>query len=203
MKNSILLLFIIVSALSCTTADKDYSTKIENERIAKDSSFLVLAKSPLNQVQIERFAGLEYFPVDVAYKVSARLIPHDTVEVVKMKTSTDRLPDYRIYGQIHFSLQGHDYELTAFQNLNLSNDSTLKNLLFVPFTDKNSNLTTYGGGRYLDIPLPKTETFLLDFNQAYNPYCAYNHRWSCVIPPSQNSLDVAINAGEKSFSDIQ
>jgi uncharacterized protein (DUF1684 family) len=203
MKNTIYLLLILFIATACNSAKKQYVRTLENERIAKDSSFLDIGKSPLNQIQIERFKGLEYFPINLEYRVLAQLEPNESVEVVKMRTSTDRLPDYRNYGRIRFTLHGKEHQLTAFQNLNLSTDSSLKDLLFVPFTDHNSNTLTYGGGRYLDIPLPKSDTFELDFNRAYNPYCAYNHRWSCVIPPIQNALNVVIDAGEKSFSDIQ
>lgn len=185
--------------ISCQTTDHSYFLSIQKERQVKDSLFAIAEESPLNTEQIEDFQGLNYFPIDEKYRVTAKLIIFDSGAIVQMQTSTDRLPDYRKYAKVVFSLDGSEHELIAYQNLAHQDDSLYKNLLFLPFTDNNSTILTYGGGRYIDFAIPDSDLFILDFNRAYNPYCAYNHRWSCVIPPRENSLNIPINAGEKNY----
>lgn len=182
--------------------NRDYITSIMEERAQKDSLFLIESKSPLGAEQINDFKGLKYFPVNLKYKLPVRIEKIDSGSIIKMQTSTDRLPDYKIYAYVYFEIDGIQHRLTAFQNMAHQSDSVYNNLLFLPFTDNNSTILTYGGGRYIDIEIPEGENFSLDFNKAYNPYCAYNHRWSCVIPPRENSLNVAINAGEKNYKDL-
>lgn len=201
MKNLFLFLLIALTIASCQSFD-DYSAKIETERITKDSSFRIADISPLNAKQIEAFSGLVYFPINEEFLVEARLEPINTEDIIQMKTSTDRLPNYKVYGYVYFLFEGEEHRLTAYQNVDHQEDSLYRDFLFVPFTDNNSTILTYGGGRYLDFKIPNTNTFYLDFNKAYNPYCAYNHRWSCVIPPQENSLQIAIDAGEKIYPDI-
>jgi uncharacterized protein (DUF1684 family) len=196
-----LLSIIVFLFVGCSRLQENYILKIEQERQTKDSLFLIAAESPLSKDQIMEFEGLKYFPVDSKYKVKARLQVLDSLSIVQLLTSTDRLPEYRIYGYIYFDLEGKSHKLTAFKSEELQNDTLYSELLFLPFNDNNSSNLTYGGGRYLDFSIPITDTFVLDFNRAYNPYCAYNHKWSCVIPPRENSLQIAINAGEKNYKD--
>lgn len=191
-----------VAMISCQSFE-DHKQEIEAERIKKDSSFMIADQSPLSAAQIEVFQGLVYFPIDQKYLVEARLEYQDTGNIIQMRTSTDRLPNYKVYGYVYFSLDGQEHRLTVYQSIDHQKDSLYKAFLFLPFTDNNSTVLTYGGGRYIDFKIPNTDTFLLDFNKAYNPYCAYNHRWSCVIPPRENSLKIAIDAGEKKYPDVQ
>lgn len=194
--------FLFLASLflfSCQFLQNEYVKSIETERYKKDSLFLQESESPLSFDQIKEFKGLKYFPINEKFKVKARLVQFDSGEVIKLKTSTDRLPDYKRYGYVYFKIDDKELKLTAFQNMAHQSDSLYKNLLFLPFTDNNSTILTYGGGRYIDFEIPEGETFILDFNKAYNPYCAYNHKWSCVIPPRENSLNIAIDAGEKNY----
>jgi len=192
--------FLLMSFASCSLFVNKYVEKIEAERLSKDSSFLIEKDSPLDSEQILEFNGLNYFPIDEAYVVNARIEVLSGDQIIQLKTSTDRLPDYKVYAYVHFKLHGQTYRLTAYQSISLQTDSVYKDYLFLPFTDNNSNISTYGGGRYIDFQIPKTDTFILDFNKSYNPYCAYNHRWSCVIPPRENRLEIPINAGEKLYT---
>lgn len=201
MKNLLLLLLVSISMASCQSFD-DYAKEIVAERIKKDSSFLIADKSPLSVEQIEVFNGLVYFPIDKKYLLKARLEHLEAGDIIQLKTSTDRLPNYKIYGYVYFTLDEVEHRLTAYQNLDHQKDSVYKDFLFLPFTDNNSTVLTYGGGRYIDFEIPSTDAFLLDFNKSYNPYCAYNHRWSCVIPPRENSLDIAIDVGEMKYPDV-
>lgn len=112
-----------------------------------------------------------------------------------MKTTTDRLPEYVKYGELHFQYQGQPYVLSVFRNLELSRKAGFENYLFIPFNDSTNGFETYGGGRYLDFRIPDSSQVTLDFNLCYHPYCAYNHHYSCPIPPPENKLPFHVRAG--------
>ncbi len=116
-----------------------------------------------------------------------------------MKTSTTRTPTYRIYGYLNFTLNDTNCKLIAYQNISYKNSIDYGNELFVPFKDLTNTITTYGAGRYLDIKIPTSNKLVLDFNEAYNPYCAYSHRWSCPLVPIDNHLNLHVLAGEKKY----
>ncbi|MCS6885423.1 MAG: DUF1684 domain-containing protein [Acidobacteriota bacterium] len=166
---------------------------IEALRREKDRSFLQDEDSPLPAEERHSFKGLKYYPLDTAYTVKARLNKYPSPETVKMLTSTGEQREYLRYGYFEFVLSGTECRLDVFKQPG-------SNLLFIPFRDVTSGKETYGAGRYLDLQESTTDDlYILDFNLAYNPYCAYNSRYSCPIPPPQNTLKVAIRAGEKSY----
>src|SRR5690554_98256 len=154
-------------------------------------------KSPLIKEDLDVFKSLDFFKPNKKYVVKAIFIrtPHENP--FEMSTCTDRKPVYVKYGEVHFTIDGKKLTLDVFQNVEMSRMPLYKNSLFLPFTDLTSGVTTYGGGRYLDLTIPETDVMYIDFNQAYNPYCAYNYKYSCPIPPPQNDLNVEINAGVK------
>jgi uncharacterized protein (DUF1684 family) len=116
-----------------------------------------------------------------------------------MKTTTDRLPEYSLYGKIEFKIKGKKLLLNVYQNVDLLKNPAFQKYLFIPFNDATNGLTTYDGGRFLDAEIPEGNSMVVDFNLAYNPYCAYNHKYSCPIPPEDNRLDIKIEAGEKKW----
>lgn len=142
-----------------------------------------------------------FFPVNEKYAINARFeeISDSTVEV--MKTSGIKLKDYLRYGYLYFVIDQKPYKLTLYQSLALKNKEGFEDYLFLPFTDATSGEQCYGGGRYIDFKMADivNNLLLLDFNKAYNPYCAYTTGYNCPIPPRENNLPVAINAGEKIF----
>lgn len=150
----------------------------------------------LNEDEIEHFEGLNYFEFDARYQIKTRFKKRIGKEF-EMSTSTDRKPKYRRYGIVIFKLNGKKCRLEVFQNIDLKEKVEFKDYLFIPFRDLTSTKSTYGGGRYLDVTKIKGKYMLLDFNLAYNPYCAYSYRYSCPIPPDANTLKIEINAGEK------
>ena len=156
-------------------------------------------KSPLTDEDFQTFQNLDFFPIDLKYIVKTSFIKNDFPVPFEMATSTDRKPLYQKYGSLYFKVDGVKCELPVYQNVSAMQKEEYKNYLFVPFTDKTNGKESYGGGRYLDLELPLDAEVILDFNQAYNPYCAYNHKYSCVIPPKENDLKVAIKAGVKAF----
>ena len=119
-----------------------------------------------------------------------------------MATTTDRKPLYKEFGILKFTLNRKNHELTIYQSQDDSKDEKYKNYLFLPFTDDTSGNESYGGGRYMDVmttDIKKDNTILLNFNNTYNPYCAYNDKYSCPLTPKKNHLNIEINAGVKTF----
>jgi hypothetical protein len=110
-----------------------------------------------------------------------------------MKTSTTRLSNERVFGILSFTIKGFDYSLKVYQ----SESSVLESsdYLFLPYLDATNGITTYGGGRYLDLKIPEGDSIWLDFNKSYNPYCVYNERYSCPIVPRENLLPIKVDAG--------
>ncbi len=155
--------------------------------------------SPLPPEAVPDFKGLEFFTPDKKYVVKAQFVRNPDPRPVEFSTSTDRKPKYIKYGSFRFKLEGKDCELSAYQGLEEPEDPAYKDMLFIPFTDKTTGVESYGGGRYLDIKIPEKDSVTLNFNLCYNPYCAYDHRWSCVIPPEENDLPVAVYAGVKAY----
>jgi len=157
-------------------------------RIEKDSFFADHPQSPLTHEQKQGFQGLEYFPEapELRFELAVEVLPERSV--VEMQTSTGDVQTYIRYGKIRFSVDGREAELTIYAN---------ENGFFLPFVDNLAGVETYPAGRYLEPEVLPDGKFLVDFNLAYNPYCAYNDLWSCPLTPFENRLKVPIRAGEK------
>jgi uncharacterized protein (DUF1684 family) len=157
-------------------------------------------KSILEERDLPNFKGLDFYPVTVQWRVSAKVEYIEDGEEFEMATSTERRPKYRPFAKLKFEIDGKPQELTAYQNVKMSQDPEYKDYLFLPFTDETNGDESYGGGRYLELDASEmTSTAEIDFNKCYNPYCAYNGKYSCPIPPKENSLSVKIEAGVKAF----
>ncbi len=196
MRKLIISIFIIQTSLAF--GQSNYSDSLIAERKKKEQELTDPAKGVLTEEDLTHFKTLHYFFIDTNYRVKARF-EKSIGEKFEMPTSTERKPIYRRFGYLYFELNGTKQRLTVFQNMELRTKKEYKNYFFVPFRDSTSGDMTYGGGRYLDLTILKNQTeVLLDFNLAYNPYCAYSHRYSCPIPPEENKLDIFIYSGEKS-----
>ena len=159
-------------------------------RAEKDDFFRNYPQSPLSPQQQRDFSGLNYFPENEALRLEVEVERMFEQQPMQMQTSTGGVQTYVRYGKFKFEVEGQAAELTIYQN---------ENGYFLPFVDSLAGQETYPAGRYLEPePLPG-ERFLVDFNIAYNPYCAYNEMWSCPITPAENRLKVPIRAGEKLF----
>lgn len=153
-------------------------------------------KSPLEPKARKRFKGHNFFPIDARFRVEAELNLTESTPFFQMKTTTDRLPRYRKYGYLSFSIDGIDYQLPVYQSQDLMRMQGYEGYLFLPFTDLTNGSESYSGGRYLELRVPKEgNTVLVDFNMAYNPYCAYNHNYSCPVVPPENHIDTHVRAG--------
>lgn len=172
-----------------------YQQRIEQEREKKNASFRSGSDSPIPEDYRNSFNGLNYFPVNSQYRLQARLERMPRQEYIQIQTSTGSSENYLRWGWAHFQLGGQDLKLLILRS------ASDPDYLFIPFADETSARSTYGAGRYLEVQEPKgnSNKIELDFNQAYNPYCAYNEDYTCPLPPPTNLLPVAIEAGEKSY----
>ncbi len=167
---------------------------VSEQLIASRDSLFRSDASPLVEADRESFQGLSYFPYDSTLAFRINLQPILARDTIRMVTSTGEARPYIPYGTFRFDASGRGLTLTVFKPV--GEDATPGHL-FLPFRDQTSGSTTYGGGRYLDLTEDETGIFTLDFNQAYHPYCVYNPLYSCPVPPPENRLSVAIEAGER------
>ncbi len=158
-------------------------------------------ESPLTAEDLRTFKSLDFYPINTKYRVEASFVRTPNEKTFKMKTSTTRTPEYVKYGELQFLLDGKSCKLNLYQNIELIKKEGYADYLFLPFFDLTCGKESYIGGRYLDLRIPNGETMIVDFNKAYNPYCAYNHKYSCPVVPLENNLEVAIEAGVKKFHD--
>jgi len=207
--NFAILVFLLVFNGSLTLVfgqeiapSETYVKSIEDKRKGTNIEFIYTDKSPLPTEMRKGFKGLDYFSIDEKYRVEAVLVKDSVQETIVMKTSTSRAPEYIKYGVVKFQIDTFHMELSVFQYVKLLDQPNQEQHLFIPFRDETTSLETYGGGRYIDSEIPvEGNKLILDFNKAYNPYCAYNHKYSCVLPPDENQLPVRIEAGEKVFEE--
>lgn len=172
----------------------NYQNEANEEFADPETSILTLA-------DLKEFKALAFYPVDLKYSVEATFVRTPDEKPFLMPTSTDRLPEYVKYGEAHFELEGKQLKLSLFQSVPVMIDPEYTDYLFLPFTDLTSGVGSYGGGRFLDARIPEGGTMIINFNKAYNPYCAYNSGYSCPIPPRENDLTVHIEAGVKDFGE--
>ncbi len=178
--------------------------KIETSREFQDNlnkEYSNQEESPLTPDDLKTFKGLDFYPIDSKYIIEAQFIRTKKEKVFKMKTSTSRTPEYVKYGELAFTIDGKLFKLNLYQNIDLIKKDGFADYLFLPFSDETCGKESYIGGRYIDMRIPSGNKIIIDFNKAYNPYCAYNHNYSCPIVPLENDLKVAILAGVKKFLD--
>jgi uncharacterized protein len=203
MKTKNIIIILIVTAVVAgiyysftgNETSEAYIAKIEQLRKEKDNSIQGGDDSPFGD-SIE-FNGLKYFPIDAKYRINARLTEIDQKKPLSLPTSDGKQKSYLEYAYAEFELDGVKSKLLILEIMDMG---PYRGTLFLAFADKTSADETYGAGRYLDIKkLPGATSITLDFNEAYNPYCAYNDNYSCPFPPKENMLEVAIKAGEKTY----
>ena len=151
--------------------------------------------TPLKEDEIGHFQGIAFFPIDLNYRVHADFTAIENGITHPFPTSAHKIKYYKEYGKINFTIHSKLFELTIYQS-----DPPIEGYetsLFLPFMDETNGETTYGGGRYLDLEISDivNQKVWVDFNQAYNPYCAYSAYYNCPIPPATNYLETEIKAG--------
>lgn len=194
----VFLIFVSVS-FDLAAQNTDLMNSAKEFQMELDAKYADPEKSPLDEKDLKEFRGLDFFDIDPEYIVKAEFVRTPAEAPFAMKTSTDRLPVYVKYGELYFDLKGDEFKLNVYQNQELLQDPEYFDYLFLPFTDLSNGRSTYGGGRYIDLRIPETKEVTIDFNKAYNPYCAYSGKYSCPIPPKENDLKLEILAGVRSF----
>jgi uncharacterized protein (DUF1684 family) len=196
----IVIIVVLVSFYYTFEGGKDkssYNTAVETEREERDRFMRTSEDSPFAG-DPQSFSGLHYYPVDSRYNITASLTPIQSRKSLVLATSDGSEQRYVEYALAEFDLDGYHNTLLILESTDPKQEA---GNLFLAFGDETSAGETYGGGRYLDVKhVAGSNTITLDFNKAYNPYCAYVDGYSCPLPPSQNLLRVAIRAGEKTYA---
>lgn len=198
MIKKIAILFLALS-FSLAAQAQSYAEQVLASRKEKEASFI---NNPLGPVKADQVQYVNYFPVKEAYKVTATVELLQNEKSFRMPTYDGTSNAYKRYAVFTFELNGQQQQLTAYQSAALFQNPAYKDHLFVPFLDATNGNETYAGGKYLDLSIAdiKNGKITIDFNLAYNPYCAYSNGYRCPVPPKENFLNTAILAGEKAYS---
>ena len=193
---AIVVVITIFYAFQGSQDDAAFTKEIEKERAEKDRFMRTSRESPFAK-SIESYSGLKYYPPDIRYRIIANLQPIQQKKTVILATNDGKEQRYIEYAYAEFKLDGVSNKLLI---LEIADMGPFRGKLFLAFGDETSAVETYGAGRYLDVTkTPGSTTIKLDFNLAYNPYCAYDNSFSCPLPPRENILTIPIKAGEKNY----
>ena len=197
MKNILILAISLFMGTSVFAQNFDEQTETFRKHYKED--FLKSKNSPLKKEDLEY---LRFFKPDSTYQVTATFKRITKSRPFEMPTYSDTNKTYVKYGELTFRLHGKKQSLTVYRSLSLQSLPQYRDYLFLPFKDKTNGIDSYGGGRYIDLRTGDIngDTVILDFNKAYNPYCAYSNGYHCPIPPATNHMSAKIEAGEKNFA---
>ena len=191
---------ILLIFIGCQSQKRPIKSQSEFQK-QQNSFFKDASKSPLKPKDLKVFEGLDFFPIDSLFVVEAQLQRTPNTPFFDMKTTTKRVTRERVFGVLSFTINNESYTLNVYQGAPESDSESESDYLFLPFLDATNGTETYGGGRYIDLTIPEGNQMTVDFNKSYNPYCAYNEKFSCPIVPRENYLSLKINAGIKRFKD--
>ncbi|MEM7656660.1 MAG: DUF1684 domain-containing protein [Bacteroidota bacterium] len=196
------LLLLAGMFLAASSSDRKYIREVKKHRKQVHKEFSDPAQSPFREKATTEYRGLSYFSPNPAYRVKVEIeLTEDAKPFLIPTSNPDRKKQYVSYAILHFELAGEPFALHAYRSLKLVHMPQYARTLFVPFTDLTTGEASYGGGRYMDLEIPEDGVPLyIDFNLAYNPYCAYSTGWSCPIPPEENFLQTRIEAGVKDYA---
>jgi len=202
MKNC-LLTFLMLSIVVLQGTAQSSAKQVRKENLAFretiNAEFRDSIESPLTPADRLTFKKLDFFPIKAKYRVIATLRRTPEASPFEMPRSKGNTGTYRKFGEASFTLQGQQFTVCVYQYLKLMDDEKYARHLFLPFGDLTNAESTYGSGRFIDLTIPEGDTLIIDFNQAYNPLCAYNSKYSCPIPPKENQLAVKIPAGVRKY----
>ncbi|MBN3581603.1 DUF1684 domain-containing protein [Algoriphagus aestuarii] len=193
----LLLSCLLVALFSGFSVAQSYQETIVAFQEELNAEYKNPEESPLSASERKQFKGLPYFPINEKYRVMAKFEKLPPQSLFQMKTTANSIKDYDVYGVLSFTIEGKEYRLNVYQSHILRTQEKYKDYLFLPFTDLTNGKESYGGGRYMDLKIPMGDTIELDFNKAYNPFCAYAEGYACPIPPRENDLPLSIRAGVK------
>nr|WP_297307821.1 DUF1684 domain-containing protein [uncultured Flavobacterium sp.] len=188
----IIVLFWLLPFLNFAQNKTEAAQKYQTELV---SFYNNAETTPLDKDEKQVFKGITFFDIDEKFIVEAELEILKNEKPFLMPSTGKKQQEYKKYGILHFTIDEKPLQLVVYQNIALSKRKGFEKNLFLPFYDLTSGEITYGGGRYLDVEIPDSNKMIIDFNKAYNPYCAYSIRYSCPITPEENFLDIEIKAG--------
>ena len=191
---TLLIVFLSVMSLSAQTAKEIIADNVQF-RAHLNLEYADSTNSPLTKEDRDNFKELPFFPIDTNFRVIARFERVLNAKPFEMETTTSRRPVYEVYGVAHFELLGKPYKLNIYQSHQLRETDKYRKYLFLPYSDESNGGETYGGGRFIDLEIPNDDFIVIDFNKSYNPYCAYNAKYSCPIPPQENFIDIPMLVG--------
>jgi len=180
-----------------SSEEKQIVAEIQQKRTEKDSLFGKADLSPIPEIELKDFTGLNYYPIDLKWRFQGPIMQYDTILPDTIVGTKGDLRPAQKYGYFEFEVDNKKHRLEIY-TINRA-DTAYQNYLFLGFTDKTTGKSTYGAGRYIDLTIRSDNNYVVDFNKAYNPYCAYNPKYTCAIPPDENTLPLAVMAGEKIF----
>ncbi|WP_312751470.1 DUF1684 domain-containing protein [Epilithonimonas hominis] len=189
-------LFLILSLFLNAQTEKENIASIKKFQKELNAEYLNPQKTPLRGDNLKNFKQHPFFPINLKYRVTAKFIKTENPVPFELPTSSGKFKQYQEYGKATFELDGKSFTLTLYQSLDLMKMEKYKDHLFLPFRDETNEKETYGGGKYMDLKIPSGKEIVLDFNQSYQPFCAYNaFDYNCPIVPEENKLPIRIEAG--------
>ena len=189
-------LFVIFSLFLNAQSEKENISAIKKFQNELNSEYLNPKESPLREENLTKFKSHPFFPIDLKYRVIAKFVKTENPVPFELPTSSGKFKQYQQYGTATFELDGKTLTLSIYQSLDLMKMDKYKDHLFLPFRDETNGKETYGGGKYMDLKIPTGNEIVLDFNQSYQPFCAYNaFDYNCPIVPEKNKLPLRIEAG--------
>lgn len=189
-------IFLLFPLLIFSQKISKEETEIKKFQKELNAEYLNPKETPLRGDNFKNFKQHPFFPINLKYRITAKFQKTENAEPFDLPTSSGKTKPYREFGKATFQLDGKSYILTLYQSLDLIKQKKYKDHLFLPFRDATNEKETYGGGKYLDLTIPKGNTIVLDFNKSYHPYCAYNaYDYNCPVVPEENKLPVEIRAG--------
>ena len=192
----ITMIVMLISALAFSQSEKKQIAQISKFQKELNDGYTNKKETPLRGDNYTKFAKHPFFPVDLKYRIKAQFTRTENSVPFDLMTSSGETKPYRAFGNATFALNGVTYILNIYQSLDLVKTRGYEDYLFLPFRDETNGKETYGGGKYIDLRIPDGNEIVIDFNQSYQPYCAYNaYDYSCPIVPEENFLPLRIEAG--------
>ncbi|WP_042719713.1 DUF1684 domain-containing protein [Flavobacterium sp. B17] len=191
-----LFIFLFFPLMAFSQKISGEESEIKKFQQELNAEYLNPKETPLRGDNFKNFREHPFFPINLKYRVTAKFARTENAKPFDLPTSSGKTKSYREYGKATFDLDGQSYTLTLYQSLDLIKQKKYRDYLFLPFRDTTNGKETYGGGKYMDLKIPKDSSIILDFNKSYQPYCAYNaYDYNCPVVPEENRLPVEIRAG--------
>jgi uncharacterized protein (DUF1684 family) len=192
---SLVVLAAVGYMFTAAESPEAYIEKVEKERERQFKFIRFNVESPLTEEQKKNLKTLTFYDINPSYRVKARLLPIENKKVREVPLTDGSKEKYIEHSYAEFELNGKTNKLLLLQSIK---ETDMRNF-FLAFADETSGKETYGGGRFLNVRQDGKNSITIDFNLAYNPYCAYNPDYACPLPPKENLMTIAIEAGEKNY----